>query len=82
MLEVGETPGAFKSEGFSFYDEEETQIIISQSKKCHKRTMKTMETFVFLFPQLNFSAPKEEAYFKILGPKDLPVATMQDSRSR
>ncbi|KAL4660125.1 regulator of G-protein signaling 18-like [Arapaima gigas] len=41
-----------------------------------------METFVFLFPQLNFAAPKEEAYFKILGPDDLPVARMQDNKTR
>lgn len=41
-----------------------------------------MQTFAFLFPQLNFSAPKEEAYFKMLGPDDLPVARASENKSR
>ncbi|KAI1882896.1 hypothetical protein AGOR_G00239620 [Albula goreensis] len=41
-----------------------------------------MQAFVFLFPQLNFSAPKEEAYFKMLGPDDLPVAGTKENKSR
>ncbi|KAK6484759.1 regulator of G-protein signaling 21 [Huso huso] len=32
-----------------------------------------MEIMVFLFPQLNFSAQKEEPYFKMLSPSDCPV---------
>ncbi|XP_028666843.1 regulator of G-protein signaling 21-like isoform X1 [Erpetoichthys calabaricus] len=31
----------------------------------------SMEIVVFLFPQLNFSAPKEEPYFKMLSSSDL-----------
>uniref|UniRef100_A0A4W5PYE2 Regulator of G protein signaling 18 n=1 Tax=Hucho hucho TaxID=62062 RepID=A0A4W5PYE2_9TELE len=41
-----------------------------------------METFVFLFPQFNLLAPKEEVYFKMLGPKDLKAPRMKDSNSR
>ncbi|KAM9459812.1 regulator of G-protein signaling 8-like [Salvelinus alpinus] len=41
-----------------------------------------METFVFLFPQFNLLAPKEEAYLKMLGPKDLKAPRMKDSNSR
>uniref|UniRef100_A0A4W5NX47 Regulator of G protein signaling 18 n=1 Tax=Hucho hucho TaxID=62062 RepID=A0A4W5NX47_9TELE len=41
-----------------------------------------METLVFLFPQLNFLAPKEEAYFKMLGPEDLLAPRMKASNSR
>ncbi|XP_010893418.1 regulator of G-protein signaling 18 [Esox lucius] len=41
-----------------------------------------METFVFLFPQLNFLAPKEEAYFKMLGPGDLNASRMKECSSR
>ncbi|KAG7457221.1 hypothetical protein MATL_G00244230 [Megalops atlanticus] len=41
-----------------------------------------METFVFLFPQFSFSASKEEAYFKMLGPGDLPVTGVNESKSR
>ncbi|KAG5847429.1 regulator of G-protein signaling 18 [Anguilla anguilla] len=41
-----------------------------------------MQTFVFLFPQLNFSAPKEEAYFKMLGPDDLRVTGDNENKSR
>ncbi|KAJ8357240.1 hypothetical protein SKAU_G00200340 [Synaphobranchus kaupii] len=41
-----------------------------------------MQTFVFLFPQLNFSAPKEEAYFKMLGPDDLPVTRTNENTFR
>lgn len=36
-----------------------------------------METLVFLFPQLNFFAPKEEAYLKMLGPEDLLAPRMK-----
>ncbi|CAB1325834.1 unnamed protein product [Coregonus sp. 'balchen'] len=41
-----------------------------------------MEACVFLFPQFNFLAPKEEAYFKMLGPEDLKAPRMKDSNSR
>ncbi|KAL6489938.1 hypothetical protein MHYP_G00002830 [Metynnis hypsauchen] len=41
-----------------------------------------METFVFLFPQFNFSAPKEEVYFKMLGETELRASRMKDSNSR
>ncbi|KAJ8011221.1 hypothetical protein DPEC_G00055910 [Dallia pectoralis] len=41
-----------------------------------------METFVFLFPQFNFLAPKEEAYFKMLGPGDLKASRMKECNSR
>ncbi|XP_061588891.1 regulator of G-protein signaling 18 [Cololabis saira] len=37
-----------------------------------------METLLFLFPQFNYMAPKEEAYFKMFGPEDLQAAKMKD----
>ncbi|XP_049454246.1 regulator of G-protein signaling 18 [Epinephelus fuscoguttatus] len=41
-----------------------------------------METLLFLFPQFNYMAPKEEAYFKMLGPEDLHAPKMKDDTSR
>ncbi|KAM9428275.1 regulator of G-protein signaling 21-like [Salvelinus alpinus] len=41
-----------------------------------------METLVFLFPQLNYFAPKEEAYFKMLGPEDMLAPRMKASNFR
>ncbi|XP_020318865.1 regulator of G-protein signaling 8 [Oncorhynchus kisutch] len=41
-----------------------------------------METLVYLFPQLNFFAPKEEAYFKMLCPEDLLAPRMKASNFR
>ncbi|XP_057714370.1 regulator of G-protein signaling 18 [Corythoichthys intestinalis] len=41
-----------------------------------------METFVFLFPQFNFMAQKEEAYFKSHGPRDKQEPTMKADKSR
>ncbi|XP_077415348.1 regulator of G-protein signaling 18 [Vanacampus margaritifer] len=41
-----------------------------------------METLVFLFPQFNFMAQKEEAYFKRLDPQDGQKATMKADSSR
>lgn len=41
-----------------------------------------MEALLFLFPQFNYMAPKEEAYFKILSPEDLQAPTMKDDSSR
>ncbi|KAM9844612.1 regulator of G-protein signaling 18 [Aulostomus maculatus] len=41
-----------------------------------------METLLFLFPQFNYMAPKEEANFKMLGPDDLKAPTMKDDTSR
>ncbi|XP_072544428.1 regulator of G-protein signaling 18 [Salminus brasiliensis] len=41
-----------------------------------------MDTVVFLFPQINFSAPKEEAYFKMLGETELRASRMKDGNSR
>ncbi|KAJ8390443.1 hypothetical protein AAFF_G00103780 [Aldrovandia affinis] len=41
-----------------------------------------MQTFVFLFPQMNFSAQREEAYFKMLGPDDLLVTGAKEDKSR
>ncbi|XP_034039694.1 regulator of G-protein signaling 18 [Thalassophryne amazonica] len=38
-----------------------------------------METLLFLFPQFNYLAPKEEAYFKMLGPDDLQTPKMKDN---
>ncbi|KAM7379003.1 hypothetical protein PAMP_004583 [Pampus punctatissimus] len=42
----------------------------------------SMETLLFLFPQFNYMAPKEEAYFKMLGPEDLQAPKMKDDTSR
>ncbi|XP_030630182.1 regulator of G-protein signaling 18 [Chanos chanos] len=41
-----------------------------------------MEIFVFLFPQFNFSAPKEEAYIKMFGQVDWHVPGTKDSNQR
>ncbi|XP_066537178.1 regulator of G-protein signaling 18 [Hoplias malabaricus] len=41
-----------------------------------------MKTFVFLFPQFKFCAPKEEVYFKMLGETELRTSRMKDSNSR
>lgn len=42
-----------------------------------------MKTFVFLFPQFNFStAPKEEAYFKMLGEDELLACRMKEIHLR
>ncbi|XP_056599745.1 regulator of G-protein signaling 18 isoform X1 [Triplophysa dalaica] len=42
-----------------------------------------MKTFVFLFPQFNFStAPKEEAYFKMLGEDEPLACRMKEIRLR
>lgn len=40
--------------------------------------MKTL----FLFPQFNYMAPKEEAYFKMQGPEDLPASKMKEATNR
>lgn len=40
-----------------------------------------METLLFLFPQFNYMAQKEEAYFKMLGPEDLQASKMKDDSS-
>ncbi|XP_051557533.1 regulator of G-protein signaling 18 [Myxocyprinus asiaticus] len=41
-----------------------------------------MKTFVFLFPQFNFSAPKEEAYFKMLSEDELLACRMKETHLR
>ncbi|XP_076001023.1 regulator of G-protein signaling 18 [Genypterus blacodes] len=41
-----------------------------------------METLLFLFPQFNFLAPKEEAYFNMLGTERLQAPTMKDDTTR
>ncbi|KAG1931919.1 regulator of G-protein signaling 18 [Pimephales promelas] len=41
-----------------------------------------MKIFVFLFPQFNFSAPKEEAYFKMLSEDELLACEMKENHSR
>lgn len=41
-----------------------------------------MKVFVFLFPQFNFSAPKEEAYFKMLSDDELLACRMKDTHLR
>ncbi|KAK9979743.1 hypothetical protein ABG768_013157 [Culter alburnus] len=41
-----------------------------------------MKIFVFLFPQFNFSAPKEEAYFKMLSEDELLACRMKDTNLR
>ncbi|XP_077581234.1 regulator of G-protein signaling 18 [Stigmatopora nigra] len=41
-----------------------------------------METLVFLFPQFNFMAQKEEACFKRLRPRDKQEPTMKADKSR
>ncbi|XP_004079135.2 regulator of G-protein signaling 21 [Oryzias latipes] len=41
-----------------------------------------METLLFLFPQFTYMAPKEEAYFKMLGAEDAQAAKMKDDSSR
>lgn len=46
------------------------------------RQGKSMETFVFLFPQFDFSAPKEEVSFKMLGETVWRATRMKDSQSR
>ncbi|XP_055359859.1 regulator of G-protein signaling 18 [Betta splendens] len=40
-----------------------------------------MEMLLFLFPQFNYMAPKEEAHFKMLGPEDLQAPKMKDGSS-
>lgn len=40
-----------------------------------------METLLFLFPQFNYLAQKEEAYFKMLVPEDSEAAKMKDDSS-
>ncbi|KAM4604962.1 regulator of G-protein signaling 18 [Polymixia lowei] len=41
-----------------------------------------MEMLIFLFPQFNFFAPKEEAYFRMLVPEDLQKPRMKDDTTR
>ncbi|KAM6989784.1 regulator of G-protein signaling 18 [Tautogolabrus adspersus] len=41
-----------------------------------------METLLFLFPQFNYMAPKEEAGFKMLCQEDLQAPKMKDDTSR
>ncbi|KAF7223437.1 regulator of G-protein signaling 18 [Nothobranchius furzeri] len=41
-----------------------------------------METLLFLFPQFNYMAPKEEAYFKMFAVEGLQTAAMKDDSSR
>lgn len=43
-----------------------------------RSSMKTL----FLFPQFNYMAPKEEAYFKMQGPEDLPASKMKEATNR
>ncbi len=43
---------------------------------------KSMKIFVFLFPQFNFSAPKEEAYFKMLSEDELLACRMKETHLR
>ncbi|KAM7401059.1 hypothetical protein PAMA_005316 [Pampus argenteus] len=45
-------------------------------------TQNSMETLLFLFPQFNYMAPKEEAYFKMLGREELQTSKMKDDTSR
>ncbi|XP_060940316.1 regulator of G-protein signaling 18 [Limanda limanda] len=40
-----------------------------------------METLLLLFPQFNYMAPKEEAYFKMLSPEHLQAPKMKDDSS-
>lgn len=49
---------------------------------CVSTRGKSMKIFVFLFPQFNFSAPKEEAYFKMLGEDELLACRMKDTHLR
>ncbi|KAI2667275.1 Regulator of G-protein signaling 18 [Labeo rohita] len=45
----------------------------------HLNRGKSMKIFVFLFPQFNFSAPKEEAYFKMLSEDELLACRMKET---
>ncbi|XP_061550630.1 regulator of G-protein signaling 18 isoform X1 [Phycodurus eques] len=47
-----------------------------------RRKQNSMETLVFLFPQINFMAKKEEAYFKRLGTQDRQEPAMKSDSSR
>lgn len=49
---------------------------------CVSTRGKSMKIFVFLFPQFNFSAPKEEAYFKMLSEDELLACRMKDTNLR
>lgn len=42
----------------------------------------SMETLLFLFPQFNYMAPKEEAYFKMFAVGDLQTSAMKKNSSR
>ncbi|KAK5614573.1 hypothetical protein CRENBAI_018527 [Crenichthys baileyi] len=41
-----------------------------------------METLLFLFPQFNYMAPKEEAYFKMFAVEDFQSPAMKEDSSR
>ncbi|XP_032422340.1 regulator of G-protein signaling 18 [Xiphophorus hellerii] len=41
-----------------------------------------METLLFLFPQFNYMAPKEEAYFRMFAVQDLQSRAMKDDSGR
>ncbi|XP_037537530.1 regulator of G-protein signaling 18 [Nematolebias whitei] len=41
-----------------------------------------METLLFLFPQFNYMAPKEEAYFKMFAVGNLQTPAMKENSSR
>ena len=47
-----------------------------------RSTLCSMETLLFLFPQFNYMARKEEAYFKMLSPEHLQAPKMKDDSSR
>lgn len=42
----------------------------------------SMETLLFLFPQFNYMAPKEEAYFKMFAVRNLQTPAMKENSSR
>lgn len=62
-------------------------VVYTRSRTCCVHVWastrgKSMKIFVFLFPQFNFSAPKEEAYFKMLSEDELLACRMKETHLR
>lgn len=49
---------------------------------AHSHWQTSMETLLFLFPQFNYMAPKEEAYFRMFAVEDLQSRAMKDDSGR
>lgn len=59
------------------------EVLFVACRFAHQtQSQNSMETLLFLFPQFNYMASKEEAYFKMFAVEDLQTPAMKDNNSR